>query len=84
MLAKAASAEPMAKVRVMVRLTLMPMRDAAFLSSDTARIALPSLVLLMKKLSTTMISAVISRVRTEMPSTVTPPIVKLESSMRLG
>ena len=40
-LATAASAEPMAKVRVMVPLTLIPIKEAAALSSETARIALP-------------------------------------------
>ena len=41
----AAKAEPMAKVMEMVRLTLIPMSWAAPLSSDTARMALPILVL---------------------------------------
>ena len=44
--AMAARAEPMAKVREMVRFTLMPMSWAAPLSSEQARMALPILVLL--------------------------------------
>ena len=44
----AASAEPMAKVIEMVLLTSTPMRVAAPLSSETASIACPAFVLLMK------------------------------------
>ncbi len=51
-----ASAEPMAKVMEMVLLTLMPMSWAAALSSDTARMALPILVLLVKKVSAAMMT----------------------------
>ena len=39
-----ASAEPMAKVKEIVRFRLMPMSWAAPISSETARMALPSLV----------------------------------------
>ena len=52
--AMAARAEPMAKVIEMVEFTLMPMSWAAPLSSDTARMALPSLVRLVKAVRTTM------------------------------
>ena len=44
-----ASAEPTAKVNEIVVFTLMPMRRAAPMSSDTARMALPSLVLWTRK-----------------------------------
>ena len=74
----------MAKVSVMVLFTLMPMSEAALLSSDTARMALPSLVLLIKKLRTSMITAVISSVSTVMPSTVTPATVKPGNSASRG
>ena len=52
----AASAEPMAKVMEMVRLTLMPMSWAAALSSETARMALPILVFPVNHMRPTMIS----------------------------
>ena len=52
----AASAEPMAKVTEIVRLTLMPMSCAAPLSSEQARMALPILVLLVKKVRPSMMT----------------------------
>ena len=76
MLAKAASAEPMAKVSVMVLSTLMPIRIEALLSSETARMALPSLVRSMNSVRPIMIAAVTASVISVMPSTVTPPTVK--------
>ena len=61
----AARPEPMAKVREMVPLTLMPMSWAAPLSSEQARMALPILVLLvnhtraiMMMIQTTMVTRV--------------------------
>ena len=61
----AARPEPMAKVREMVPLTLMPMSWAAPLSSEQARMALPILVLLvnhtraiMMMIQTTMVTKV--------------------------
>ena len=56
----------MAKVREMVLLTLMPMSWAAALSSDTARIALPILVLPVKKVSAAMMTRHITTVRSAM------------------
>ena len=44
LLTTAASAEPMAKVMEMVRLTSIPMSWAAALSSEQARMALPILL----------------------------------------
>ena len=44
----------MAKVSEIVVLTLMPISCAAPLSSDTARIAVPALLLLVNRVSTTM------------------------------
>ena len=52
----AASAEPMAKVMEMVALTLMPISSAAPLSSDTARMALPILVLPVNSVSAIMMT----------------------------
>ena len=52
----AAKALPIAKVIEMVRLVFMPISKAASLSSDTARIALPILPFLVKKVSPTIIS----------------------------
>ena len=52
----AASAEPMAKVREMVRFTLMPISSAAPRSSDTHRMALPSFVLEVNRVSRTMMT----------------------------
>ena len=54
--ATAAKAEPMAKVREMVRLTLMPMSWAAPLSSEQARMALPILVLPVKAVRASMMT----------------------------
>ena len=52
----AASAEPMANVRAMVPFTLIPIRVAAPLSSETASMACPALDLLMKAVSPIMIT----------------------------
>ena len=73
MAATPASAEPMAKVTVMVRLTLMPISSAASLSSDTARMALPIRVRLINRDNPTMIMAVTAMVAMVMPSMYTPP-----------
>ena len=65
----AARAEPMAKVTEMVRLTLMPMSWAAPLSSDTARMALPILVLPVNRVRHTMMTiqaTMVTRVTWEM------------------
>ena len=48
--ATAASPDPMAKVSAMVPSTLIPISCAAPLSSDTANIACPALVLLIKSI----------------------------------
>ena len=69
--AMAARAEPMAKVREMVRFTLMPMSWAAPLSSEHARMALPSLLLPVNSVSPAMITmhmAIVSRETYEMLS----------------
>ena len=54
--ATAASAEPIAKVIEMVLLTLIPINCAAPLSSEQARIALPSLLFDVKRVSATMMT----------------------------
>ena len=64
--ATAASAEPMAKVSEMVALTLMPISCAAPLSSEQARMALPSLVRPVKKVSSTMMTIHAPMVNREM------------------
>ena len=74
----------MAKVMVMVWLTLMPMSSAAPLSSDTARMALPMRVLLMKSVSPTMMAAVTTRVMRVMPSIYTPAASMVGSLMMVG
>ena len=63
----------MAKVMVMVRLTLMPMSSAAPLSSETARMALPIRVLAMKRVRAIIMTAVTIRVSRVIPSMYTPP-----------
>ena len=84
MLATAASAEPMAKVMVMVRFVLMPISPAASLSSETARIALPSFVLLINRVSAIMMIAVTPRVTRVMPSIVTCPSLMAGSFRIVG
>ena len=74
----------MANVRVMVLSTLIPMRVAASLSSDTARMALPSLVRSINSVSAAISVAVTARVSTVMPSTCTPPTEKPGSFTRVG
>ena len=74
----------MANVSVMVRSTLMPISVAASLSSDTARMALPSFVRSMNSVSATISTAVTPSVSTVMPSTCTPPTVKLPSFTSVG
>ena len=74
----------MANVRVMVLSTLMPIRVAAFLSSDTARMALPSFVLSINSVSAIISAAVTASVSTVMPSTCTPPTVKPGSFTSVG
>ncbi len=62
----AASPEPIAKVREMIWLTLIPISCAAPLSSEQARMALPVLVRLMnrvRQIMTTMQVAMVRRVR---------------------
>ena len=63
----------MAKVKEMVWLMLMPMSCAASVSSDTARMALPILVLLTRRVRPTMEMAVMSRVMTATPEMVRSP-----------
>ena len=52
----AARPEPMAKVMEMVVLTLMPISCAAPLSSETARIAVPTLLLPVNSIRATMMT----------------------------
>ena len=62
----------------------MPISVAASLSSDTARMALPSLVLSMNSVSAAISAAVTASVSTVMPSTCTPPTVKPGSFTSVG
>ena len=55
----------------------MPIRRAASISSDTARMALPSLVFCTRKVSTSMDSTVTSRVMTEVRPSGTEPMRKV-------
>jgi hypothetical protein len=55
----------MAKVRLMVRLTLMPMSWAAPLSSEQARMALPVLLQLVKVVSAAMMTTHMTMVSSE-------------------
>lgn len=74
----------MANVSVMVLSTLMPISVAASLSSDTARMALPSFVLSMNSVSATISTAVTASVSTVIPSTCTSPTEKLPSFTSVG
>ena len=74
----------MAKVMVMVRLTLMPISSAAPLSSETARMALPMRVLLMKSVRQIIIRAVTTSVMRVMPSMYTPPSSMVGSLKMVG
>ena len=67
-----ASAEPTAKVNEIVELTLMPMRRAAPMSSETARMALPSLVFCTTSVSATVAAMVTRTVRTDGNDSVRP------------
>ena len=84
MAATAARAEPMAKVMVMVWLTLMPMSSAAPLSSDTARMALPMRVLLMNRVRPIIITAVTTRVARVIPSIYTAPSSMVGREITVG
>ena len=68
----AARPEPMAKVTEMVVFTLMPMRPAAPLSSETARMAVPILVLVVNSVSTIMM-----RMQAATVTMVTPEMISL-------
>ena len=70
----AARPEPMAKVREMVVLTLIPIRPAAALSSETARIAVPIFVLLVKSVRQIMI-----RMQARIVTIVTPETISCPS-----
>ena len=70
----AASAEPMAKVTEIVRLTLMPMSCAAPLSSEQARMALPIFVLPVKRVSATMMTMQAAIVTSVATRTVISPL----------
>ena len=72
-----ASAEPTANVNEMVLLTLMPMRRAASISSETARMALPSLVFWTRNVRTSMDSTVTTSVMMEVRPSGTLPIIKV-------
>ena len=63
----AASAEPMANVTAMVRLTLMPISSAAPRSSETARMALPIFVRLVN-----CVKAIIMTILARMVTMVVP------------
>ena len=69
----AASAEPIANVMEMVTLTLMPMSSAAPLSSETARMALPILVLPVNSVSATMMMMLAAMVTMVSPVTRSCP-----------
>ena len=69
----AARPEPMANVTEMVVFTSMPISCAAPLSSETARMALPSFVLLMNVVSRIMMTTHTTIVRIVMYETVRPP-----------
>ena len=75
-----ASAEPTAKVKEMVLLTLMPISRAASISSETARMALPSLVFWTRKVRTSMDSTVTASVMIEVRLSGTLPIIKVLDS----
>jgi hypothetical protein len=68
-----ARAEPTANVNEMVLFTLMPMRRAAPMSSDTARMALPSLVFCTRIVSTMVEMAVTTMVMMAFAERDTPP-----------
>ena len=71
--ATAASAEPMAKVMEIVWLTLMPISEAAPRSSDTQRMALPVLVLLVKAVSAIMMTMLAAMVTSVAPVIFSSP-----------
>ena len=77
--AMAARAEPMAKVREMVRFTLMPMSCAASRSSDTARIALPVRVLPVNRVRPTT-----TRIQAATVSRTSPVITSLPPAREMG
>ena len=72
----AASAEPMANVRAIVWLTLMPISSAAPRSSDTARMALPIFVRPVNCVSATMMTILASTV------TIVSPLMSSAPSNR--
>ena len=63
----------MAKVTVMVRLTLMPMSSAAPLSSETTRMALPILVLPVKRVRAIMMTTQAAMVTMASPEMIICP-----------
>ena len=69
-----ARAEPTAKVKEMVLLTLTPIRRAASMSSETARMALPSLVRWTSSVSTIIEMTMTARVRMVVRLMLTVPI----------
>ena len=78
----AARPEPMAKVMEMVLLTLMPMSWAAPLSSLTARMALPILVLLVNSVRPIIMTTQTTMVSRAVLVMVAEPMVKdLEPSI---
>jgi hypothetical protein len=70
---------PMAKVVTITRLTLMPIRLAISLSSATARMALPTLVLEMNWVRPTIITTAATKVTTRVLAIGTPRIVQVPS-----
>ena len=71
----------MAKVMEIVLLTLIPIRAAAPLSSDTARIALPARVLLINHVRITIAITVTTKVTIVIPEICMPPILNEDTLM---
>ena len=69
-----ASAEPMAKVKEMVAFTLMPISWAAPVSSETARMALPTLVFCTSSARAIMETTDTAMVRMAVKLIFTPPM----------
>ena len=77
----AARAEPIAKVRAMVPFTLIPIRVAAPLSSETANMAWPDLDLLMKVVKPSMMMIQVRMVTMVSPVMVICPSASLMAGM---
>ena len=77
----AARAEPMAKVRAMVALTLTPMSWAAPLSSDTASMARPDLEYFIKVISPAMMIRQATTVTMVSPEITSLPSISFRAGM---